>query len=89
MTAEFSPVLLLAAAGVIGLLLIPLGLPGIWVIVLGILGDGWLTDFRTLSVGFVALVIGWPCWARCSKRGSGSALPSDTAGRAELAGARS
>jgi hypothetical protein len=37
--------------------LIPLGLPGLWVIVLGILGYGWLTDFRTLSAGFLVLVI--------------------------------
>jgi uncharacterized protein len=58
MTAEFSPVLLLGAICVIGLLLIPLGLPGLWVIVLGILGYGWLTDFRTLSVGFITLAVG-------------------------------
>jgi uncharacterized protein len=58
MTAEFSPVLLLGAICVVGLLLIPLGLPGLWVIVLGILGYGWLTDFRTLSVGFIALAVG-------------------------------
>lgn len=51
-------ILLLAGAGVVGLLLIPLGLPGLWLILLGILGYGWLTDFRTLSVGFVALVVG-------------------------------
>ena len=58
MTAEFSPVLLLGAICVVGLLLIPLGLPGLWVIVLGILGYGWLTDFRNLSVGFIALAVG-------------------------------
>ena len=58
MTAELSPSLLLVACGLIGLLLIPLGLPGLWVIMLGILGYGWLTDFRTLSVTFIALVVG-------------------------------
>lgn len=52
------PVLLLAVAAVVGLLLIPLGLPGLWVIVLGLLGYGWLTDFRTLSGGLVALAVG-------------------------------
>lgn len=52
------PVLLLAAAAVVGLLLIPLGLPGLWVIVLGLLGYGWLTDFRTLSGGLVGLAVG-------------------------------
>ncbi|MGH7630379.1 MAG: DUF456 domain-containing protein, partial [Gemmatimonadales bacterium] len=50
--------LLLAGSGIGGLLLIPFGLPGLWVILLGILGYGWLTDFRTLSVGLLALAIG-------------------------------
>ena len=58
MTADLSPALLLGAICVVGLLLIPLGLPGLWVIVLGVLGYGWLTDFRTLSVGFIALAVG-------------------------------
>lgn len=57
MTIDISPVLLLVVSGIIGLLLIPLGLPGLWVIVLGILGYGWLTDFATLSVGFIVLVV--------------------------------
>jgi uncharacterized protein YqgC (DUF456 family) len=50
--------LVLLAASVAGLLLIPFGLPGLWVIVLGILAYGWLTDFRTLTAGLVALAIG-------------------------------
>ncbi len=50
-------VVLLLLAGLAGLVLIPFGLPGLWVIVLGILGYGWLTDFRTLSAGFLVLVI--------------------------------
>ena len=58
MTADFSPVVLLGAICVAGLLLIPLGLPGLWVIVLGILGYAWLTEFRTLSAGLVALAVG-------------------------------
>ena len=57
MSAELSPVLILVISGVIGLLLIPLGLPGTWVILLGILGYGWLTDFQTLSVWFIALIV--------------------------------
>jgi uncharacterized protein len=57
MTADLSPVLILIASGIIGLLLIPFGLPGLWVIVLGIVGYGWLTDFQTLSAGFMLLVI--------------------------------
>jgi uncharacterized protein YqgC (DUF456 family) len=51
-------VILLAAACVVGLLLIPLGLPGLWVIVLAVLGYGWLTDFRTMSAGFIILITG-------------------------------
>ena len=57
MVTDSTGVLLLVAAGLIGLLLIPFGLPGLWVIVLGILGYGWLTDFRTLGAGFLVLVI--------------------------------
>jgi uncharacterized protein YqgC (DUF456 family) len=49
--------LLLAAASVIGLLLIPFGLPGLWVILAGIIGYGWITNFRTLSTGFLVLAI--------------------------------
>ena len=50
--------LLLLAGSVAGLLLIPFGLPGLWVIVLAIVGYGWLTEFRTLSAGFLAVVLG-------------------------------
>jgi uncharacterized protein len=50
--------LLLTAAGVVGLLLIPLGLPGLWLIVLGILSYGWLTHFQTLTAGLVAVAVG-------------------------------
>ena len=86
---DLAAVLILAAAGVAGLLLIPFGLPGLWVIVLGIVIYGWLTDFRSLPVWLVGLAIDWPSWANCSRRGSASALRSDTAGRAEPGGARS
>ena len=53
---DLGPALLFLAC-VAGLLLIPFGLPGLWVIVLGILGYGWLTDFHAMSGLFVALVI--------------------------------
>jgi uncharacterized protein YqgC (DUF456 family) len=55
---DSGPVLLLIAASLVGLVLIPLGLPGLWVILLGILGYGYLTDFQTLSVWFIGLVLG-------------------------------
>ena len=48
---------LLIAASLIGLLLIPFGLPGLWVILLGIIGYGWITGFRTLSTGFLILAV--------------------------------
>lgn len=57
MVTDSTGILLLIAAGLVGLVLIPFGLPGLWVIVLGILGYGWLTDFRTISAGFLVLVI--------------------------------
>lgn len=50
--------LLVLLTGLVGLALIPLGLPGLWVIVLGIIGFGWLTDFQTLGIGLLALVLG-------------------------------
>jgi uncharacterized protein YqgC (DUF456 family) len=49
---------LLIAACLTGLLLIPFGLPGLWVILLGIIGYGWITEFSTLSTGFLVLAIG-------------------------------
>jgi uncharacterized protein YqgC (DUF456 family) len=54
---ELTGVLLLVAACLAGLLLIPFGLPGLWVMILGVVGYGWLTDFRTVTVGLLALVI--------------------------------
>jgi uncharacterized protein YqgC (DUF456 family) len=54
---DLGAVLLLVIASVAGLLLIPLGLPGLWVILLGVLGYGWLTDFRTISAGFLGIAI--------------------------------
>jgi uncharacterized protein YqgC (DUF456 family) len=55
---DLAAVLLLVGVGLVGLVLVPFGLPGLWVIVLGILGYGWLTNFRTLSTGLVVLTLG-------------------------------
>ena len=55
---DLGAILLLVIASVAGLLLIPLGLPGLWVILLGVIGYGWLTDFRTVSGAFLAIAIG-------------------------------
>lgn len=50
-------VVLLVALLLVGLVMIPLGLPGLWVMVGGILAYGWLTDFRTVGVGMIAIVL--------------------------------
>src|SRR6267142_2128747 len=51
-------VTLLILCFVVGLALIPLGLPGLWVMVLGLIGYGALTDFRTVGVGLMATAVG-------------------------------
>lgn len=48
---------LLLVADLVGLVLVPLGLPGLWLMVLGVLGYGWLTGFRTVGVGTIAIVL--------------------------------
>ncbi len=50
-------IVILATTVLIGLLLIPLGLPGLWVMVGGILVYGWLTSFRSVSVALIAIVL--------------------------------
>src|SRR3989442_10335610 len=49
---------LLALCLLAGLVLVPLGLPGLWVMVAGVAGYGWLTDFRAVGVTTIALVLG-------------------------------
>jgi uncharacterized protein YqgC (DUF456 family) len=51
-------IVLLLVACIAGLLLLPFGLPGLWVMVLGVLGCGWLTDFRTVTTGLIVVVVG-------------------------------
>src|SRR5437667_10581161 len=52
------PALLLGICTVLGLLLVPLGLPGLWVMVAGIVGYGWLTDFRSVGVATIGAALG-------------------------------
>ena len=49
---------LLIVCCIAGLLLLPFGLPGLWVMVLGVLAYGWLTDFRTITTGLIIAVVG-------------------------------
>ena len=51
-------VVVLLLCALLGLVLIPLGLPGLWVIVGGILAYGWLTDFRTVGLWTIVLALG-------------------------------
>ncbi|HEX5576440.1 MAG TPA: DUF456 domain-containing protein [Gemmatimonadales bacterium] len=55
---ESVALILLLAIGFIGLVLIPLGLPGLWVILLGIIGYGWYTDFDPFGLWFLIAEIG-------------------------------
>ena len=52
------PALLLGICCVLGLVLVPLGLPGLWIMVGGIVGYGWLTDFRSVGVATIAIALG-------------------------------
>jgi uncharacterized protein len=56
--SDVVAVLVLAVCGLAGLVLVPLGLPGLWVMAAGFLGYGWLTGFRSVSVAMIALVVG-------------------------------
>ena len=51
-------IVVLVALSLVGLALIPLGLPGLWVMVGGILLYGWLTAFRSVGVTTIAIVLG-------------------------------
>lgn len=55
---DLLAIVLLGALFLAGLALVPLGLPGLWVMVLGLLGYGWLTDFRSVSLTLLAVVTG-------------------------------
>jgi uncharacterized protein YqgC (DUF456 family) len=49
--------LLLLGTCAAGLVLIPFGLPGLWIMVLGVIGYGWLTGFATVGVATIAIVL--------------------------------
>jgi len=56
--SDLFGIVLLVVCSLVGLVLVPLGLPGLWIMVLGILGFGWLTDFRSVGVWTIGLVLG-------------------------------
>ena len=49
---------LLGACAVAGLALIPLGLPGLWLMVLGVIGYAALTGFRAVGAVTIGLAVG-------------------------------
>lgn len=51
-------VLLLAVCLVVGLVLVPLGLPGLWVMVVGVLAFAGLTEFRSAGTATILAVLG-------------------------------
>jgi uncharacterized protein YqgC (DUF456 family) len=56
--SETVALFLCGLVGLAGLILIPLGLPGLWVILLGIIGYGWYTDFDPFGLWFLVAEIG-------------------------------
>ena len=48
----------LALCLVVGLLLVPLGLPGLWIMVGGVLAYGGLTEYRSVGVVTMLVVLG-------------------------------
>ena len=51
-------IVVLVVLGLAGLAMVPLGLPGLWVMVGGILAYGWLTGFQSVGVATIAIVVG-------------------------------
>ena len=48
---------IMAVAALVGLAIVPLGLPGLWIMVGGVLAYGWLTAFRTVGIATIAIVL--------------------------------
>src|SRR5256886_16205534 len=48
---------IMAVAGLVWLAIVPLGLPGLWIMVGGVLAYGWLTAFRKVGIATIAIVL--------------------------------
>src|SRR2546421_344661 len=82
--------LLLVLCCITGLVLVPLGLPGLWVMVGGVVGYGALTGFRTVGIATMAIVLGlaflgeiveWWVGFGLTERYGGSRRPAGRASR--------
>jgi uncharacterized protein YqgC (DUF456 family) len=56
-SVDWLLILLLVVVLLVGLVLIPLGLPGLWVMLLGVIGYGAVTGFRGIGLGTLALAL--------------------------------
>jgi uncharacterized protein YqgC (DUF456 family) len=54
---NIAAIAVLGLSDVVGLLMVPLGLPGLWVMVGGFLLFGWMTEFHSAQVWMIATVI--------------------------------
>jgi uncharacterized protein YqgC (DUF456 family) len=52
---ETAVLVLLVASFITGLVMVPLGLPGLWIMVLGLAGAGWLEGFHRIGAGTLGL----------------------------------
>ena len=57
MDVDALAIAILSLGIVAGLVLIPLGLPGLWVMVGALLIYGWLTDFRSIGLAVIVIVL--------------------------------
>jgi len=55
---DFVALLLLLVVFLVGLALVPFGLPGLWLMVLGAVGYGWVTAFRAVGVITIGVTFG-------------------------------
>jgi hypothetical protein len=51
-------IIVLALSVLVGLALVPLGLPGLWLMVLGVIAYGWMTAFRSVGAVTILVVLG-------------------------------
>lgn len=55
---DILTLVLLVSCLAAGLLLVPFGLPGLWLMVVGLVAYGWLTGFRSVSFTIIAVALG-------------------------------
>jgi uncharacterized protein YqgC (DUF456 family) len=56
--SDVAAIVIFITACLVGLALIPLGLPGLWLIVLGVIVYGWMTAFRSVGAVTIGLAVG-------------------------------